>query len=103
MIRLALADDHQLVLDGLKSLIKEVDDFEFVAEANNGKRLVGIIKSLSLDIALVDIDMPLMNGLQAIKEIEKLNSDVRCIALTMHNDPSMMKKVISSGAKGYLL
>mgnify|MGYP000930273817 CR=1 FL=1 len=103
MIRLALADDHQLVLDGLKSLIKEVDDFEFVAEATNGRRLVDIAKSLSLDVALVDIDMPVMNGLQAIKEISKENESIRCIALTMHNDPSMMRRVMSSGAKGYLL
>lgn len=103
MIRLALADDHQLVLDGLKSLIKEVEDFEFVAEANNGKRLLDIVKSLSLDVALVDIDMPIMNGLQAIKEISKENDNVKCIALTMHNDPSMMRKVMACGAKGYLL
>ncbi|MBT3648733.1 MAG: response regulator transcription factor [Flavobacteriales bacterium] len=103
MIRLALADDHQLVLDGLKSLIKEVDDFEFVAEATDGKRLVDIVNSLTLDIALVDIDMPIMNGLQAIKEIAKQHDHVRCIARTMHNDPSMMRKVMASGAKGYLL
>ena len=63
MIRIALADDHQLVLDGLKSLIKERPEFEFVAEASDGGRLVDIVNSVQIDVALMDIDMPIMNGL----------------------------------------
>ncbi|MEX2597226.1 MAG: response regulator transcription factor [Salibacteraceae bacterium] len=103
MIRIALADDHQLVLDGLKSLIQAVDGFSCVAEANDGKRLLDIIDSIQIDIALVDIDMPIMNGLQAIQEIKKRKPDVKCIALTMHNEMGMIKKVMQAGARAYIL
>ncbi|HAW18879.1 MAG TPA: DNA-binding response regulator [Flavobacteriales bacterium] len=103
MIRIALADDHQLVLDGLKSLIKERPEFEFVAEANDGRRLVDVINSVQIDVALVDIDMPVMNGLQAIESIKQSHPEVKCVALTMHNEKGMIQKVVSAGACGYLL
>ncbi len=63
MIRIALVGDHKLVLDGLKALKNGRDEFEFVAEANDGRRLVQIIESVQTDAALVDIDMPIMSGL----------------------------------------
>ena len=103
MIRIALADDHQLVLDGLKALINGRDEFEFVAEANDGKRLVQIIESVQIDVALVDIDMPIMNGLQAIEAIKAIKPEVQCIALTMHNEKGMIQKVVSAGASAYIL
>ncbi|MEZ4721460.1 MAG: response regulator transcription factor [Flavobacteriales bacterium] len=103
MIRIALADDHQLVLDGLKSLIKDEPSFEFVAEANDGKRLVDIVSAVDIDVVLVDIDMPVMNGLLAIEKIKKEKAHVKCIALTMHNEKGMIQKVIAAGASGYLL
>lgn len=103
MIRIALADDHQLVLDGLKALIKEHPDFEFVAEANDGKRLVDIVRNINVDVVLVDIDMPVMSGLQAVEEIARYKPQVKCIALTMHNEKGMIQRIISSGAYGYIL
>lgn len=103
MIRIALADDHQLVLDGLKALIKENPEFEFVAEANNGKRLLDIVQSVDIDVVLVDIDMPVMSGLQAMEEIAKAKPDVKCIALTMHNEKGMIQRVVATGAAGYIL
>jgi len=103
MIRIALADDHQLVLDGLKALIREHPGFEFVAEANDGKRLVDIVRNIHVDVALVDIDMPVMSGLQAVEEIARHKPEVKCIALTMHNEKGMIQRIISSGACGYIL
>jgi DNA-binding NarL/FixJ family response regulator len=103
MIRIALADDHQLVLDGLKALIKEYPDFEFVAEANDGKRLLEIVRVVHVDVVLVDIDMPIMNGLQAIEAIKQEKPDVKCMALTMHNEKGMIQKVLAAGASGYIL
>ena len=103
MIRIALADDHQLVLDGLKALIKECPDFEFVAEANDGKRLLEIVRVVHVDVVLVDIDMPIMNGLQAIEAIKQEKPDVKCMALTMHNEKGMIQKVLAAGASGYIL
>lgn len=103
MIRIALADDHQLVLDGLKALIKEVEEFEFVAEATNGKRLLDIIQTIQIDVALIDIDMPVMSGLQAIEEIMRTKPEVHCLALTMHNEKGMIQRVVNAGASGYIL
>lgn len=103
MIRIAVADDHQLVLDGLKSLIKDHPEFEFVAGVNDGKRLIDVVKSIAVDVALVDIDMPIMSGLQAIEEIAKTKPGVKCVALTMHNEKGMIQRVVSAGAYGYML
>lgn len=103
MIRIVLADDHRLVLDGLRSLIDKVDDFQVVAEASNGKQLVDILKALPVDIALIDIDMPIRSGLDAIKEVNKDGLPVRCIALTMHKERGMVQKVMQAGAYGYVL
>lgn len=103
MIRIAIADDHQLVLDGLKALIKECPDFQFVAEANDGKRMVDIIDSLKVDVVLLDIDMPIMSGLQAMEIIKQKHPNVKAVALTMHNEKGMIQRVISAGASGYLL
>ena len=70
-IKIAVADDHQLVLDGLKAMLHEVEQFEVVGEANNGKDLVQIVQTVKVDVALTDIDMPIMNGIEAIKEIRR--------------------------------
>ena len=102
-IKIAIADDHQLVLDGLKSMLHDVNGFEVVGEANNGKDLVRIVETISVDVALTDIDMPVMNGIEAIKEIRKVNSDIKLVALTMHNEKALVQKVIEAGANGYLL
>lgn len=103
MIRIALADDHQLVLDGLKSMIDQNEGFKVVAEANNGKQLLDLVSAVQVDVVLVDIDMPVMNGLMAITEMKKQNESARIIALTMHNEKSMIERVIAAGASGYLL
>lgn len=103
MVRLAIADDHQLVLDGLKSLISNVADFELVAEGNNGKDLCLIADNFKVDVVLVDIDMPIMNGMQATEIIKKKHPDVKVIILTMHNEKGIIQKVIELGADGYLL
>lgn len=103
MIRIALADDHQLVLDGLKALIRTQDDFEIVVEANDGRRLLQLLETVDVDLAMVDIDMPIMSGLQAIEEIKKIKPETKCIALTMHNEKGMIQKVVSAGAAAYIL
>ncbi len=102
-IRIAIADDHQLVLDGLKAMLHDVPEFEVVGEANNGKDLVRIAQTITVDVALTDIDMPIMNGIEAIKEIRKDNSGIKLVALTMHNEKALVQKVIEAGANGYLL
>ena len=103
MIKLALADDHQLVLDGLKALINDVSDFELVAEGNNGKDLCLIVDNFKVDAVLVDIDMPIMNGMQATEIIKKKHPNVKVLVLTMHNEKGIIQKVLDVGADGYLL
>ena len=102
-IKIAIADDHQLVLDGLKAMLDPVEEFEVVGEANNGRDLVRIVETINVDVALTDIDMPIMNGIEAIKEIRKENGEIKLVALTMHNEKALVQKVIEAGANGYLL
>ncbi|GAB4379563.1 MAG: response regulator transcription factor [Salibacteraceae bacterium] len=103
MIRVALADDHQLVLDGLKAIINEHPELEFVAEASDGMRMLEILKCVQVDVALVDIDMPRLNGLQVIEEVSRKALPVKCVALTMYNEKGMVQRVKTLGAFGYLL
>ncbi|MBI3142391.1 MAG: response regulator transcription factor [Bacteroidetes bacterium] len=103
MVRLALADDHQLVLDGLKSLIHEVPDFELVSDVTNGRDLCLVADNFKLDVVLVDIDMPIMNGMQATEIIKKKHPEVKVLVLTMHNEKGIIQKVLEVGADGYLL
>ena len=103
MVRIVLADDHQLILDGLKSLIEKVEGFHVVAEARNGKELIDILSAVKADVALVDIDMPILSGIDAIKELTQTSSDVKCIALTMHKEKGMVQRVMQAGAYGYIL
>lgn len=103
MVRLALADDHQLVLDGLKSLIHEVPDFELVSDVTNGRDLCLVADNFKLDVVLVDIDMPIMNGMQATEIIKKKHPEIKVLVLTMHNEKGIIQKVLEVGADGYLL
>lgn len=98
-----LVDDHQIILDGLKSLLKNAEEINFSAEANNGREALRILDILSIDVVLMDIDMPVMNGIDALKEIRKRFPDVKVIILSMHNEAGMIKNLIELGASGYLL
>jgi two-component system response regulator NreC len=103
VVRIVLADDHQLILDGLKSLIEKVADFRVVAEARNGKELIDVLSAIKADVALVDIDMPVLSGIDAMKELKQIASEVKCIALTMHKESGMVQRALQAGASGYLL
>lgn len=98
-----IVDDHQLVLDGLAALVNDLNDFELIGTANNGKEALKLTKALQPDIVLMDIDMPVMNGLEATARIKEDFKDTAVIILTMHNERSLIKKVMDLGADGYLL
>ena len=102
-INVLLTDDHQIIIDGLKSLLKNSDEIIVAAEANNGREALRILGLLSIDVVLMDIDMPVMNGIEALKEIRKQFRDVKVIILSMHNEAGMIKSLIDLGANGYLL
>jgi DNA-binding NarL/FixJ family response regulator len=102
-ITIVLADDHKIVRDGLKSVLSKIADFEVVAEAENGEQLLSVFEAQTPDIALVDITMPKMNGLEALKHLHDANPNAKVIMLSMHEEPEYILKAIQNGAKGYLL
>lgn len=102
-INVLLTDDHQIIIDGLKSLLSNQDDIQVVAEANNGREAIRILELILIDVLLMDIDMPVMNGIDALKEIRKNHPKLKVIILSMHNEAGMIKSLIDLGANGYLL
>jgi DNA-binding NarL/FixJ family response regulator len=102
-IRIIIADDHPLVRDGLKSFLQKTPGFEVVAEAEDGLQLLQHVAQHQPDIAIVDITMPHLNGLEALQRLQRDFPRVKLIVLTMHEEPEYIKKSLSSGAKAYLL
>lgn len=102
-INVLLTDDHQIIIDGLKSLLKNQEEINVAAEASNGREALRILGLISIDVLLMDIDMPVMNGIDALKEIRKSHPNVKVIILSMHNEAGMIKSLIELGANGYLL
>jgi DNA-binding NarL/FixJ family response regulator len=102
-VRLLLADDHTLVRAGFRALLSGVPDTEIVGEASNGHEALGLIERLDPDIALMDISMPGLNGLEATARVKKERRRTRVVILSMHSDEEYVRKALASGAAGYLL
>lgn len=103
MIRLLIADDHKVLLDGICSYFSDVEDIEVVDTAYNGTQVLRILKERDIDILLLDINMPELNGVETCKLIAKHHADVKVIALSMYKQASYVKRMKSYGAKGYIL
>ena len=102
-IRILLADDHTLVRAGIRSLLESIDDVEVVAEAGEGRQALDLIAKHRPDVALLDIGMPGLNGLEVAKRTPQASPRTRIIILSMHADPAYVKKALRVGAVGYLL
>ena len=102
MYKVLIADDHLVVREGLKLLIETNDHYTITGEAENGKTAVRLAAELKPDVILMDLYMPEMSGLEAIKQIKE-HSDVPIIILTTYNEDHLMIEGIESGANGYLL
>ena len=102
-IRIAIADDHQLIIDGLKSLLLSDEGLDILAEANDGIELMQRLELTEVDIVLVDINMPRMNGLEVMAAIRKKHPSIRVIILSMHNERAIVQRLIDMGASGYVL
>jgi DNA-binding NarL/FixJ family response regulator len=99
-IRVVLADDHREVIAKIRGILGE--DFEVVEEVVNGVQAVSAVLALDPDIFVTDISMPLLNGLQAARSIQKTNSRVKIIFLTIHEDRDFIAAAFSAGATGYV-
>lgn len=103
MIRIILADDHEMLRAGLKGLLEKEPDFKVVAQAKDGEELLEILSSTKTDCVVLDLSMPNMDGLTTLKEIRERFPKIMCLVLTMQKDAEHFKHAIAAGAKGYLL
>lgn len=102
-MRILIADDHGIVRDGLKSLLNEQPDMEVVGEAENGQTAVRMAEEHSPDIVIMDMSMPLLNGVEATRMILKNNPNTRVMILSMHSDRHIVKETLEAGASAYVL
>ena len=99
--KILLADDHAVILDGLRSILEA--DFEIVGAVTDGRAVVAAYKKLRPDVVLCDITMPLLNGLDATRQIKKADTEAKIIFLTMHPDVAMAKEALRAGGTGYIV
>lgn len=102
-LRLFLGDDHTLVRHGLRKILEERPDWEVVGEADDGRSAVRKVAALQPDIAVLDIGMPLLNGIDATRQIVRKAPGVKVLILSMHSDEAYVTRALNAGATGYLL
>jgi DNA-binding NarL/FixJ family response regulator len=102
-IRILLADDHTILRDGIRSLLEDEPDMEVIGEAEDGHAAVKMTGQLGPDVVVMDIAMPLLNGLEATRQIKRNNPQVKVLILTMHENEEYIRQVLATGAMGYIL
>ncbi len=102
-IKVLIADDHQLFREGLVNLLSSVPKIEVIEQAKDGKEAVEKTIKLKPDVVLIDINMPLMNGIEATKMLKEKLPELKIIAVSMHSDRQYVKGILEAGADGYLL
>ncbi len=103
LIKVLLADDHQIIREGLRSLVNREPDMEVVAEADNGRMAVQLNEKRAPDVVIMDINMPDLNGMEATRQIVSTTPNVKIVALSMLSDHRFITGMIKAGASGYLL
>lgn len=102
-VRLLLADDHEIVRRGLRALLEAEPGWEVVAEAADGRDAIEKARETKPDVAILDISMPLLNGLEATRQIMSSVSQTKVLILTVHDSDPLIQQVLETGARGYLL
>jgi Response regulator containing a CheY-like receiver domain and an HTH DNA-binding domain len=102
-INVIIADDHSMVRQGIKQILELESDIVVTAQASNGREAVDLANAHNPDVLLMDINMPILNGLQAVKEIRELGLETKVIMLTINDDREYLFKALQFGAQGYML
>ncbi|MEP6615859.1 MAG: response regulator transcription factor [Ginsengibacter sp.] len=102
VIKVIIADDHVLYRAGVKTALSSKKDMKVIAEADNGSHLLMLLKAITPDVILLDIQMPIMDGIAALAEIKRLYPTIKVIMLTMMDDHSMITRLMELGANSYL-
>lgn len=102
-ITIVLVDDHSLVRDGIKALLESEQDLKVIGEGVDGTEAIALVQEKNPDVLVIDIRMPKMTGIEAVEKLSALNSDVKCIILSMHDSEEYILQSVAAGAKGYLL
>lgn len=103
LINILIVDDHQLMIDGIKSALDSEENFKIIGHANNGVEAISLCKNTKVDLILMDVSMPVMDGEEATKKITSLYPSTKVIAITMYDDILHLNKMLKAGAVGYLL
>jgi len=102
-IKIVLADDHQIVRQGLRTLLAVEPDMEVVGEADNGRKVLRLVQQCAPQVVIMDVSMPDLNGIEATRQIMSYTPKVKVIALSMHSDSIFVLNMLKAGASGYLL
>ncbi|WP_374445226.1 response regulator [Epilithonimonas sp.] len=102
-IRVLIVDDHQLMIEGLKALLQDEENISFVAGATSHQETMAVLEQQNIDVILMDINMPETSGIEITKKVKECYPDIKIVALTMHDDISVISKMIRAGASGYVM
>jgi DNA-binding NarL/FixJ family response regulator len=102
-ITVLLAEDHEIVREGLRKILEAENDIEVVGEASTGRQAVALAKKLSPAVVVMDIAMPLLNGIEATRQIVDAETETKVLILSAHSDDAYIEKAISMGASGFLI
>jgi DNA-binding NarL/FixJ family response regulator len=102
-IKVVIADDHQIFIEGIKALLRDDDKVQIVGEASDGEQLIKLLSTKDVDVVLMDINMPRLNGIEAAKRLALKFPKVRVLSLTMVEDAQRISEMMKAGAAGYLL
>ncbi|MEO0469218.1 MAG: response regulator transcription factor [Bacteroidota bacterium] len=102
-IRLLIVDDHQIVIDGIKALLRKAQHIEIVGEANDGIEALNLLDEKSVDLLITDIQMPRMDGLALTKKLKDEKPEVKILVLSMYKEPQVANEIFMCGAEGFIL
>jgi DNA-binding NarL/FixJ family response regulator len=103
LIRIAIADDHGLVRLGIRSLLEEEEDMSIVGEAEDGEAIIRLVLENPIDVVLMDVEMPKLDGMEATRRVKAHAPQVKVLVLTIHDEPQLVDGLLGVGANGYVL